>query len=155
MSEHIIVTEVCYGVPFVPIGGTGELREEIVRCSDCVHYAQKTKPSITTTAAHGVSRSSLTASAHGGEEMSDIATVKVELSDEQTDVLLRDIGDLIGRVGALEQRISDVNDAAFYDFAQLERRIESMYGRLDGIEKGVEVRLREIESRIERMERKL
>ena len=37
--------------------------------------------------------------------MTDVATVKVELSDEQMDVLLRDIGDLIGKVGALEQRI--------------------------------------------------
>ena len=39
MSEHIIVTEVCYGVPFVPIGGTGELREEIVRCKDCAKWS--------------------------------------------------------------------------------------------------------------------
>ena len=38
-------------------------------------------------------------------EMSDVATVKVELSDEQMDVLLRDIGDLIGKVDALEKRI--------------------------------------------------
>ena len=37
--------------------------------------------------------------------MSDVATVKVELSDEQMDVLLRDIGDLIGKVDALEKRI--------------------------------------------------
>lgn len=38
MSEHIIETEVCAGTPFVPIGGTGKLREEIVRCEDCKHF---------------------------------------------------------------------------------------------------------------------
>ena len=32
--------------------------------------------------------------------------------------------ELLGKVDALELRISDVNDAALYDFAQLERRIE-------------------------------
>ena len=35
MSEHIIETEVFAGTPFVPIGGTDNLREEIVRCRDC------------------------------------------------------------------------------------------------------------------------
>lgn len=35
----------------------------------------------------------------------EVATIKVELSDEQMDVLLRDIGDLIGKVDALERRI--------------------------------------------------
>ena len=38
MSEHIIETEVFAGTPFVPVGGTGKLREEIVRCRDCKHY---------------------------------------------------------------------------------------------------------------------
>lgn len=37
MSEHIIETEVYAGTPFVPIGGTDKLREEIVRCRDCKH----------------------------------------------------------------------------------------------------------------------
>ena len=37
MSEHIIETEVLAGTPFVPVGGTGKLREEIVRCRDCKH----------------------------------------------------------------------------------------------------------------------
>ena len=37
MSEHIIEMEVCAGVPFVPVGGTDKLREEIVRCRDCKH----------------------------------------------------------------------------------------------------------------------
>lgn len=37
MSEHIIETEICAGTPFVPIGGAGKLREEIVRCRDCKH----------------------------------------------------------------------------------------------------------------------
>ena len=40
MSEHIIETEVWAGTPFVPIGGTGKLREEIVRCRDC-RYCRK------------------------------------------------------------------------------------------------------------------
>lgn len=35
----------------------------------------------------------------------EVATIKVELIDEQMDVLLRDIGDLIGKVDALERRI--------------------------------------------------
>ena len=35
MSEHIIETKVFAGTPFVPIGGTDKLREEIVRCMDC------------------------------------------------------------------------------------------------------------------------
>lgn len=35
MSEHIIETETSAGVAFVPIGGTANLREEIVRCRDC------------------------------------------------------------------------------------------------------------------------
>lgn len=38
MSEHIIETEVWAGTPFVPVGGTGKLREEIVRCRDCKFY---------------------------------------------------------------------------------------------------------------------
>ena len=67
--------------------------------------------------------------------ITDVATVKVELSDEQMDVLLRDIGDLIGRVGALEQRISDVNDAALYDFAQLEERIGALEQRIEKLER--------------------
>lgn len=94
--------------------------------------------------------------------MSDIATVKVCLSDEQMDVLLRDIGDLIGKVDALEQRISDVNDAALYDYAQLERRID---GNAEQIRKDwnaefkhygyLEERLTEVEERIGALERKL
>ena len=39
MSEHIIETETCWGVAFVLIGGTANLREEIVRCGDC-KYAE-------------------------------------------------------------------------------------------------------------------
>lgn len=39
MSEHIIETEVCAGVPFVPVGGTVKLREEIVRCEDCKRFS--------------------------------------------------------------------------------------------------------------------
>lgn len=38
MSEHIIETETLAGVAFVPIGGTSNLREEIVRCRDCKHF---------------------------------------------------------------------------------------------------------------------
>ena len=41
MSEHIIETETCYGIAFVPIGGTDNLREEIVRCMDCKHYRER------------------------------------------------------------------------------------------------------------------
>lgn len=41
MSEHIIETEVFAGFPFVPIGGTDKLREEIVRCEDCKHYVDE------------------------------------------------------------------------------------------------------------------
>ena len=65
----------------------------------------------------------------------DIATIKVELSDEQMDVLLRDIGDLIGKVDALEQRISDVNDAALYDRSQLEERIDALERRIEVMER--------------------
>lgn len=39
MSEHIIETETCWGVAFVPIGGTDKLREEVVRCEDCKRFA--------------------------------------------------------------------------------------------------------------------
>ena len=38
MSEHIIETEVWAGTPFVPVGGTGKLCEEIVRCRDCRYH---------------------------------------------------------------------------------------------------------------------
>lgn len=65
----------------------------------------------------------------------EVATVKVELSDEQMDVLLRDIGDLIGKVDALEQRISDVNDAALYDRSQLEERIDALEQRVERLER--------------------
>ena len=67
--------------------------------------------------------------------MSDVATVKVELSDEQMDVLLRDIGDLIGRVDALEQRISDVNEAALYDFKHAEHCVDALERRIEKIER--------------------
>lgn len=45
--------------------------------------------------------------------MSNVATVKFELSDEQMDVLLRDIGDLIGKVDALERRVKNLEANMF------------------------------------------
>lgn len=42
MSEHIIETEVFAGTPFVPVGGTGKLLEEIVRCKDCEYMERQT-----------------------------------------------------------------------------------------------------------------
>ena len=39
------------------------------------------------------------------------------------------------RIDALEQRISDVNDAALYDFAQLEERIDALERRIEVLER--------------------
>lgn len=76
--------------------------------------------------------------------MSGVATVKVELSDGQLDLLLACITDLLDRTDAMERRI----DA-------LERRIDRLEGMLDGMGKGAASRIEAIELRIERMERKL
>ena len=69
----------------------------------------------------------------------------------------------------LEQRISDVNDAALYDFATLEKHICVLERRVDDNAEQIrkdwnahfkhygylEERLTKVEERIERMERKL
>lgn len=39
------------------------------------------------------------------------------------------------RIYELEQRISDVNDAALYDFALLEERIDALERRIEAIER--------------------
>lgn len=43
--------------------------------------------------------------------------------------------ELLGKVDALEQRISDVIDATLYDFAMLEKRIDALERRTERIEK--------------------
>lgn len=53
--------------------------------------------------------------------MSDIATVKIKFTIEQMD--------------ELKQLISDVNDAALYDRAQLDERIDALERRIERIEK--------------------
>ena len=39
------------------------------------------------------------------------------------------------RMDELEQRISDVNDAALYDYAQLECRIDALERRIEALER--------------------
>ena len=39
------------------------------------------------------------------------------------------------RMDELEQRISDVNEAAFYDFAMLEKRIDALERRIEKMER--------------------
>lgn len=43
--------------------------------------------------------------------------------------------ELLGKVDALELRISDVNDAALYDFAMLEKRIDALERRIEVLER--------------------
>ncbi len=62
-------------------------------------------------------------------------TINCKLDEEQMDVLLGDIRDLIGRVDALEQRISDVNEAALYDFKHAERYANALEQRIEGLER--------------------
>ena len=73
------------------------------------------------------------------------------------------------RMDELEQRISDVNDAALYDFAMLEKRIDELEQRVDGNTEQIrhdwnahfrhygylEERLTNVEERIDALERKL
>lgn len=77
--------------------------------------------------------------------------------------------ELLGKVDALEQRISDVNDANLYGIAQLEERIDELEQRVDGNAEQIrkdwnaefkhygylEERLTKVEERIEVLERKL
>ena len=53
--------------------------------------------------------------------MSDIATVKIKFTIEQMD--------------ELKQLISDVNDAALYDRAQLDERIDALERRIEVLER--------------------
>ena len=70
--------------------------------------------------------------------------------------------ELLGKVDALELRISDVIDATLYDFAMLEKRIDALEcridrldGMLDGMGKGAASRIEAIEGRVSAIERKL
>lgn len=71
--------------------------------------------------------------------MSDIATVKVELSDEQMEVLLRDIGDLICKVDALELRIEALEKRcgkiAAFSYGDNDSRIKDHERRINAIER--------------------
>ena len=92
--------------------------------------------------------------------MSDVATVKVELSDEQMDVLLRDIGDLIGKFDALERRIAKLENDQMLTMQTSPKKmpLPVAISYLEGMAHVAQRRVRELdalEQRIEVFERRL
>ena len=75
------------------------------------------------------------------DEWFDGKDIKPRLTDETVrDANLRgytdfECGLLRDRMDELEQRISDVNDAALYDFAMLEERIDALERRIEVLER--------------------